>query len=128
MTAIKPPDGRSGPGSVGTAAGKRDAEAPERAGAGFREKLEGASSTGPATPTSAQSAESAGGADPVGELARAVRAGSLSAEQAIEQLLERVATAMARGLSEAQRAELTAVLRAAVESDPALSDRRDALG
>jgi hypothetical protein len=35
---------------------------------------------------------------------------------------------MARGLSEAQRAELTAVLRAAVESDPALSDLRDALG
>jgi hypothetical protein len=128
MTSIKPPAGRSGPGSVGSAGGKPDAEAPERVGTGFREKLEGASSTGSAKPASTHDAGAAGSADPIGELAQAVRAGSLSAEQAIERLVERAATAMAHSLSEAQRAELTAVLRAAVQSDPALHDLRDALG
>jgi hypothetical protein len=128
MTSIKPPDGRSGPGPVGPAAHKREADAPERVGPGFREKLEGASSAGSAKPTSTHGAGAATSADPVGELAQAVRAGSLSAEQAIERLVERAATAMARNLSEAQRTELTAVLRAALQSDPALRELREALG
>jgi hypothetical protein len=128
MTSIKPPDGRSAPGPVGPAGGKREAEGAERVGPGFREKLENASAAGSAKPTATHGAGPAAGADPVGELAQAVRAGTLSAEQAIERLVERAATTVGRGLSQAQRAELTAVMREAVQSDPALRELRDALG
>jgi hypothetical protein len=66
--------------------------------------------------------------DAISELAQAVRAGSVNAEQAIERLVERAVGGMGRALSAAQRAELTAVLREAVQNDPALRELRDSLG
>lgn len=56
-----------------------------------------------------------------------MRSGALSAEQAIDRLVERTLAGVGAGLSEAQRAELGAVLRSALESDPALSELRDAV-
>jgi hypothetical protein len=128
MTSIKPPDGRSPAGGIGPATGRNAhpaTDAPERAGPSFRETLQGpseASAKPAAAPTSG-----APNADVVGELAHAVRTGALSADQAIERLVERVVGGAARGLSEAQRAELATVLREAVNSDPALRELREAL-
>lgn len=130
MSSIKPPDGR--PGSVlPTGQGGPETEASERAGgASFREALDsarGAEAT-QAAPTQASGAAAAGAADAIAELASAVRAGTLSADQAVEALLERTVGAASARLSQAQRVELAAVLRHALDHDPALRELRDALG
>jgi hypothetical protein len=125
MTSIKPPDGRAssvppaGPGEAGSA---------ERAGGpSFREALERAGGAGQAEGTAPAAAGTSAAADPVGELARAVRSGALSAEQAIERLVERAVAAVGGKLSAAQRSELSAVLHEALQSDPALRELRDAV-
>ena len=124
MTSIKPPDGRSPASPLGPGAG---AEGPDKAtGPGFRELLEGARPAGAAQPEAA----AGGGAvanDPVGALAQAVRAGALSPQQAIEQLVERAASGVGRDLSDTQRAELTTILREALRNDPALRELREAI-
>ena len=128
MSSIKPPDGRppiSGPGSDAP----DGASGTQGAGPSFQEILEGAP-TGPTQGVAGvdgPQVDATGGADPVGQLAQAVRSGELTPDQAIEALVERAAGEMATHLSEAQRAELVAVLREAVESDPALRELRDAL-
>ena len=124
MTSIKPPDGHSPAGPIGPAAGAREPEGPERAGPSFRETLAGPSPT--ATGTAA--AHGAANADPIATLAQAVKAGSVSPDQALDHLVERVVSGLARRLTEAQRTELTTVLREAMRSDPALRQLRDALG
>jgi hypothetical protein len=75
----------------------------------------------------AQAAAGARAADPIAELARAVRGGEISKEQALERLIDRVAGGVDHVLSATQRAELVAVLRASLQNDPALSALRDAL-
>jgi hypothetical protein len=125
MTSIKPPDGR--PSSI-PPAGPGETGSPERAGGpSFREALERAGSAGQTEGTARAPAETAAAADPVGELARAVRSGALSAEQAIERLVERAVAAVGGQLSAAQRSELSAVLHEALQSDPALRELRDAV-
>jgi hypothetical protein len=131
MTSIKPPDGRSPAGGVPPASsGSRGPDGPERTGPSFRDALDGASatnSTAGASPSSAGGAQS-GAADPIRELAQAVQTGALTADQALEQLVERVAGQVGRRLTPAQRTELTAVLQTALQSDPALGALRQALG
>jgi hypothetical protein len=124
MTSIKPPDGRSPIGPIGPSSGSREPEAAERTGPSFRETLAGPSPTA----AGAAAAQGAANADPIATLAQAVKAGSVSPDQALEHLVERAVSGMARRLTQAQRAELTEVLREAVQSDPALRQLRDALG
>lgn len=128
MTSIKPPDGRSPAGPIGPTSGRAAPEGPERTGPSFRETLEGPGPAAGAKTAGAQPTSTVANTDAVGELAQAVRAGTLNADQAIEHLVEQTVAGMARGLSAAQRAELTTLLREAVESDPALRELREALG
>jgi hypothetical protein len=123
MSTIKPPDGRPPAGGSGSD-GPQGPGAAEGTGPSFQQVLEGGPTQGAAA---AQQAGAAAGADPVGQLAAAVKRGELTPDQAIEQLVERAAGQMAAQLSEAQRAELVAVLREAVETDPSLRELRDAL-
>jgi hypothetical protein len=129
MTSIKPPDGRSPAGAAGSATSStRELEGPERAGESYRETLAGTGPAGAARASAAQNAVGAASADPVAQLAQAVRAGSVSPQQALDHLVERAVAGMARRLTETQRAELTAVLREAMQSDPALCELREAIG
>jgi hypothetical protein len=66
----------------------------------------------------------AGGADPVGQLASAVESGSISLEQAVNQLLDRTLEQAGKHLSGEQRAELSELLRSALLSDPTLAGLR----
>jgi hypothetical protein len=77
--------------------------------------------------TAAGEAAATGAADPVSELAAAVRSGAIDSEQAIERLLDRAVGGVGSRLSSAQRQELTVVLRQALDHDPALRELRDAL-
>ena len=52
---------------------------------------------------------------------------TLQPDQAVQQLVERALGGIAGKLSEAQRLELTAVLRQALENDPALTELRKAV-
>ncbi|MGD8859193.1 MAG: hypothetical protein PVI30_04220 [Myxococcales bacterium] len=117
MTSIKPPDGRS-PVSGTPGDGPR-AEGPT-GGPSFREVA--------ATDAQEVTQDAAGavGADPVAQLAEAVRSGQLSPDQAIDQLVERTAAQLGDRLDAGRRAELTAVLRDAIDSDPVLAELRDA--
>lgn len=127
MSSIKPPDGR--PSAVPATGGSAGEAGPaERAvGPSFRQALERAGGAAqPQGPGAAATAASSPG-DPVAELARAVKSGALSPEQAIERLVERAVAGIGAQLSAAQRSELTAVLRGALESDPALRELRDAV-
>ena len=154
MSSIKPPDGRgsTGAGPFAPAAAPADgpaaADAPDAAtpggaapaGADFREALNRAQAgqvgqaaqAGQAASAaqasqagqSAQSAQASHTTDPLAELAGLVRSGALTSQQALDRLVERALGQVARGLSDAQRAELAGVLRTALESDPALQALR----
>jgi hypothetical protein len=129
MTSIKPPDGR--PSAIpASSSGSSEPGAAERSGGpSFRQTLEQAGAAGQtqAPAGTASGAAATASADPIAELAQSVRSGALTAEQAIERLVDRAVTGVGAQLSPAQRAELTAVLRGALESDPALRELRDAL-
>jgi len=128
MSSIKPPDGRSSPIATGTADGSSEPGAAERVGGpSFREALDQAGGAERSQGVSAGATAGAATADPIAELAQAVRAGALSPEQAIERLVDRAVSAVGAQLSQAERAELGAVLRSALQSDPALSDLRGAV-
>ncbi len=128
MSSIKPPDGRSSPIATGTADGSSEPGAADRAGGpSFREALDQAGGAERSQGVSAGATAGAVTADPISELAQAVRAGALSPEQAIERLVDRAVSAVGAQLSQAERAELGAVLRSALQSDPALSELRDAV-
>lgn len=136
MTSIKPPlppvvpldpaQGSSGVDSAESTAGAERAAAPasvgaERAGAGA--PAPGPGGVGGAAP--AGQAGPAPQADPIAELAAAITRGELSAAQAMDRLVDRALAGVSAHLDGAQRAELAAVLRAALDGDPAV---RDALG
>ena len=130
MSPIKPPDGRI-PGAASTPAAPDDAAGVQRTGGSFKAAIEraqrSAAAAGAAQTEGVQQAVAAGGADPIAELARAVRAGAISKEQALDQLIERAAGGVQHALSSGQRTELLAVLRSALETDPALTALREAL-
>ena len=123
---IKPPERRPIAGVTGNVGAQPGAEAPERPGASFRDKLELPTNTAPAAAGS--EAATSARLDSLHELLAAVRAGTLDREQAIERLIENNLERVGRGLSIAQRTELAAVLREAVEADPTLRALRDAIG
>lgn len=130
MTAIKPPDGPPVKGPLSPTAantsGAAGSAGPE--GASFRDALEQATAAGKTAPTDASAASQGSAApDAIGELANAVRSGALQPDQAVQQLVDRALAGVAGKLSEAQRLELTAVLRQALENDPALADLRNAI-
>ena len=128
MSSIKPPDGRSSPIAPGVSDGSSEPGAAERVGGpSFRQALEQAGSAERPQAASAAGSTGAAATDPIAELAQAVRAGALSPEQAIDRLVDRAVSGVGGQLSQAQRAELGAVLRSALESDPALSELRDAV-
>jgi hypothetical protein len=128
MSSIKPPDGRSTPIVPDAADGSSDAGAADRVGSpSFRHALEQAGGAERPQGVPAAATPTAAAADPIAELAQAVRAGALSPERAIERLLDRAISGVGAQLSPAQRAELGAVLRSALESDPALSELRNAV-
>src|SRR5262249_30048665 len=128
IMTIKPPERRPPTGPISSTPGKAGADAPERAGTTFRDKLDSTATGAAAQANPVAAPATAGAADSISELAAAVRAGTVSADQAIERLVERSVGSVARGLSLAQREELAQVLRDAVQNDPALRELREALG
>jgi hypothetical protein len=124
MTSIKPPDGRSPTSPIGPAGGREVEGADKAGGPAFRELLEGAHPSG----ASGTPAQAVGGGDPVGALAQAVRSGTITPQQAVEQLVDRAVSSVGRSLSDAQRAELVTVLQQALQNDPALRELREAIG
>ena len=59
------------------------------------------------------------------DLARAVESGELTMGQAVERLVEGTIGSLPRQLTELERAELSQLLRAALENDPTLSGLQD---
>jgi hypothetical protein len=120
MTSIKPPLPPVVPG-----AGPLDA-VDQAAGPGGVESLESATNAAAAAGAGAVSGVGAvGQGDPIAELAGAIARGELTAEQAMDRLVDRALAGVAAHLDGVQRAELAGVLRAALDGDPAV---RDALG
>ncbi|HEX2676624.1 MAG TPA: hypothetical protein VHM19_08285 [Polyangiales bacterium] len=66
--------------------------------------------------------------DSIAALARELEAGRLSAEQALDQLVERAAASLDGSLTAQERSELLSTLRSALASDPTLAALRDGLG
>jgi hypothetical protein len=125
MTSIKPPGGRVPAAGVDSGAAPGKAEEAERADqASFREQVSGPS--GSSAPAAASIAGTTA-ADPIAQLAQAIRSGTVTREQALEQLVERAVSGLSKTLTKAQRDELTSVLRQALESDPALLELQTAL-
>jgi hypothetical protein len=122
MGSIKPPDGRVPPTAVPSASGAGSAA--ETPAADFRDALSAAERAGAAQ---AVSPSGASAADPIGELSRLVKSGALSADQALDQLVERTLATVGRSLNATQRGELERVLRSALEADPTLRALRDGL-
>lgn len=112
MADIKPPYGPSSvdPSAVDGTSSPPESGANERvAGAAFSAQVEAAS----------QQADSVQ-QDPMADLAAQVQSGQLTKEQAVEQLVERALGDVQGHLTEAQREELTATMRAALADDPTL--------
>jgi hypothetical protein len=121
MTSIKPPDPRAAE-RLGSSTPGETGHAPDAAGTSFREVLQGSGAEQAARPEAANPTASM---DAPSALAQAIRAGTISPDQALDQLVER---AVATGpLSDPQRAELRAILASALQSDPALRELRDSL-
>ena len=113
-TPIKPPGGGGPPRGIDAPKGK-DAvsKAPSDE---FRKTLD-LRRPAPAAPVAQPVAT-----DAVQRIAAQVRAGELDAARAVEQLVERaMSSGAASTLAPAQRRELEALLRSAVESDPTLA-------
>ncbi|UJR85924.1 hypothetical protein [Sandaracinus amylolyticus] len=109
-SAIKPPG--TGPTS-GAPTDVGGATSAEGASDAFRAELEKAGG--------AKSAATGARADALKALAEEVRSGRIDASQAIDRLVERAMGGAAASLPPARRAELEAMLRAALEEDPTLA-------
>jgi len=127
MSSIKPPGGAPLPIQPSTTPAGDAGAAEQAAGPSFRQALDSAAGTGQVQQPAAAAPGSVT-ADPIAELAQAVRAGALSREQALERLVERAVSGVGAELTQTQRAELSAVLREALQNDPALRELTDALG
>ena len=124
MTSIKPPSsGTSGPHAVperaDAAGGSQQADRAESSS--FQRSLAEANQANQAHQVAGSAASTA---DPVGQLASAVESGSISLDQAVNQLLERTLEQAGRHLTGEQRAELSELLRSALLSDPTLAGLR----
>lgn len=125
MTSIKPPslpsptatDLSQGPAGAGPASAQKAAEP------SFSQALDQARTAG----VGGETRVTGTGGDAVAELSRELAAGRLSADQALDRLVERAANGVARNLSASERAELLDVLRTALASDPTLAALRDSL-
>ena len=132
MTAIKPPSsGPTGPhtlpdrtdSSSGVSHGSQQPDA--TSSSSFQRSLEQARETHQAHSVS-PTASSTGtrGADRITQLAPSVESGSLSLEQAVDELLGQTLARAEKHLNAEQRAELSDLLRNALLSDPTLSSLR----
>lgn len=120
MTSIKPPGGKPSSGSTDAAARPSGStQGAEPTGPTFGETLREAADA--ARTERAGPSQPPAGLEPVAALAEAVKAGELSADQAIDQLLERTVGEFGPRLGAAERAELLSTLRSAFETDPVLA-------
>jgi hypothetical protein len=129
MTSIKPPSsGSTGPHtppdrtdtSSGVSHGSQQTDS--AASSSFQRSLEQAREAHQVSPTSSSTGTS--GADRIAHLAQSVEGGSLSLEQAVDELLGQTLARAEKHLSAEQRAELSDLLRNALSSDPTLSSWR----
>jgi hypothetical protein len=129
MTSIKPPS--SGPTGPHTPADRSDTsssvshgsqQTDGAASSSFQRSLEHAREAHQVSPTSGSTGTS--GADRITKLADSVESGSLSLDQAVDELLGQTLARAERHLSAEQRAELSDLLRNALASDPTLSSLR----
>ena len=125
MSSIKPPTGvAAGPGGPDALHEGAEASELERA-PGVPQDVPGTG--GAARPVGAGQAGAPVSPDAVADIARAVAAGTLPLDAALEQLVERAVGPMVSKLSEAERDELVALLRDALAHDPALGALRESL-
>jgi hypothetical protein len=116
MTSIKPPQtGLSGPNPLAENTGTSSTGE-----SSFKQALEQAGHTGQTGPVA-----TAGGADPIANLAQQVQGGRMQMDQAVEMLLQQTLERAGTHLSSAQKAELSTLLREALQSDPTLLALRD---
>jgi len=129
MTSIKPPSsGPNGPhtrtdSGGGVSSGAQPADG--TAASSFQRSLDQAREAHQVSPA-AGSGGTAGtsGADRIAQLAHSVESGSLSLEQAVDDLLGQTLARAEKHLNAEQRAELSELLRSALLSDPTLSSLR----
>ncbi|MDH5673600.1 MAG: hypothetical protein OEZ06_15705 [Myxococcales bacterium] len=129
MSSIKPTDAKPA-GSAATGSGVESGGGADAAGAAFRKVLEGAEGVAaPEVSAGVGVAEAAGGAQgaSVESLAEAVRSGAITAEQAIDALVEQSIEGLGGVLGPEERGEIGALLRQALQDDPALAALRDAV-
>ena len=102
-----------------------DMAADSTAASSFQRSLEQAREAHQVSPA-ASSGGTAGtsGADRIAQLAHSVESGSLSLEQAVDELLGQTLARAEKHLNAEQRAELSELLRSALMSDPTLSGLR----
>jgi hypothetical protein len=120
MSSIKPPGGKPPIDQSGPSQAPEGAEA---TGPSFGDALQSArqaQAAPEARPTEAGA--QSGATEPIAELADALERGELNVEQALERLLEHSLAGVDRQLSAEQRGELLAMLRSALEHDPALAE------
>ena len=131
MTSIKPPSsGTSGPQAIperaDAAGGSPQTDRAESSA--FQRSLAEANQANQAQqigPSAAATvAGHSGSVDPVGALAKAVESGSISLDQAVERLVDVTLERAGRHLTGPERAELTELLRSALENDPTLAALR----
>jgi hypothetical protein len=125
MTSIKPPTpGSTGPHPLSEAANSAGS-AKSSSESTFERALH---QSGQAAQTSAVgSVATPAGADPVAALVREVEAGRLSMDHAVERLVSQTLASVGAHLNDAQRTELSGLLRQALTSDPTLLALRGAV-
>jgi hypothetical protein len=126
MTSIKPPSsGLTGPHALpDTSDATSTVGSSGAASSPFQTSLDRARTPALAhTGATASSGSVTGaGADPVAQLAHAIDSGSVTLDEAVEQLLGHTLARAGKQLSAPQLAELSGMLREALQNDPTLSD------
>lgn len=127
MTSIKPPSsGTSGPQAIperaDAAGGSPETDRAESSA--FQQSLAEANRANQAQHAGSGAAAPVNNGDPVGALAQAVESGSITLDQAVERLVDVTLERAGRHLTGPERAELTELLRSALESDPTLAGLR----
>jgi hypothetical protein len=117
MTSIKPPDGATG--STGLPTSVAGAEPGGTTGA----TVEVANQ-----PVTGQASAPAPGGDALAGVVHALQAGQITPEQAVSQLVEHALSSVGGALGEAQRAELSEMMRSALANDPTLLALQGELG
>ena len=127
MTSIKPPSsGTSGPQAIperaDAAGGSPQTDRTESSA--FQQSLAEANRANQAQQAGSAAAAAANNGDPVGALAKAVESGSITLDQAVERLVDVTLERAGKHLTGPERAELTELLRSALENDPTLAGLR----